>query len=713
MTTLPSVRSLWPACCLLAAVVGPFTAVAHAQIVSKSIGKAERAAADRPAGTWRGTATEALGDGSPLSYPIELEFTGPDDALRLHVRGTARVPAEGQTLTVSISARYEGRFAAGKLALRSTQIEVKIVESGETIPSAPQQLEGTFADGKLTGQVGSQQDGWTKFEATPAGANTTTNAPAPAAVPLAGTYRGTVREPGPDGRELNYPIVFEFTGDAGSLRATAKATVQYPTPNGPTPVEFAGSYQGRVVDGRAELESTQVTARIVAQNRTETLPTQQLRGRFENGRFVGTVDSDGNAPAHVELQREGGAPVPAPVHDRVDDQPAPPVRNGGSRGKSAYDTLVLEPRELPDPSMGGIASHTVLVPKGWQFQGGARWNANPDHIVDFVGELAGPAQESLRFLPNRLFNYSRIQSQLGVQDETRGQRNPDGSTARHAPQKPGEVATEVFLRELRPAASDVELLVAERMPNLEESYRAANKSWLDMIEASLAQMRSQQLPGMQSDSQTWLVVERARVRYRESGVAFEEEFQYAIWGMHSYSQNEMMRTDNGFWLTSMTRSARAKAGELDGRIATLMVCADSVRETPRWAYAVGEIRLAIARAKAEGARANLQAAIQRGEQAARDRAALSDQQMASWRDRQDSLDRMHKATVDTLAERQDFRSAEGKTYTLTNHYDRAFRTSNGGMIITNDVNFRPEADPALRQVQWEELKRVDPFRDGR
>lgn len=713
MTHLPRLRSLWPACCLLAVGIGSFAVAAPAQIVSKGLGKVERPVADRPVGTWRGTATEALGDGSPLTYPVELEFTGTDDALRLHVRGTAKVDAEGQTLTVSISARYEGRFAAGKLALRSTQVDVKVVETGEAIPSAPQQLEGTFANGKLTGQVGSQQDGWTKFEATPAGATPVANDRAPAAVPVTGKYRGTVREAGPDGQELRYPIVFEFTGDAGNLQATANATVQYPTPNGTTPVEFAGSYRGKVQDGRLEMESTRVTARIVAQNRTETLPLQRLVGRLENGRFVGTVESEGNSPAHVELQRDGGKPIDEATNDRVDDEVRPPVRSGAGGGKSAYGTLVLEPQEIVDPAMGGIASHTVLVPRGWRFQGGARWNANPDHIVDFVGELSGPGQESLRFLPNRMFTYARVQSQLGVQDDTRGQQRPDGSTARHAPQKPGEVATEVFLRELRPGASDVELLVAERMPNLEESYRAANKSWLDMIEASLAQLRSQPIAGMQSDSQTWLVVERARVRYRENGASYEEEFQYAIWGMHSYSQNEMMRTDNGFWLTSMTRTARAKAGELDGRVATLMICADSVRETPRWAYAVGEIRLEISRAKTASMRANLQAAIQRGEQAAKDRAALSDQQMASWRDRQDSLDRMHKATVDTLAERQDFRSAEGKTYTLTNHYDRAFRTSNGGMIITNDVNFRPEADPALRQVQWEELKRVDPLRDGR
>jgi hypothetical protein len=32
------------------------------------------------------------------------------------------------------------------------------------------------------------------------------------------------------------------------------------------------------------------------------------------------------------------------------------------------------------------------------------------------------------------------------------------------------------------------------------------------------------------------------------------------------------------------------------------------------------------------------------------------------------------------------------------------------VILTNDPNYRPAADPLVNQVNWEEVQRVDPFR---
>ncbi|MGE3879694.1 MAG: hypothetical protein AB7I19_11570, partial [Planctomycetota bacterium] len=650
----------------LALLVSLLAAAApRAQLVPRELGK-KSSVVDRPAGAWRGTATETIGDGQPLSYAIDLNFRGSDDALQLEVTATAKVPAGEQTLTVRIRALYRGRFAERKLRMNSESVDVQVVETGEKIPSAPQQVEATLENGKLTGRVGSEGDGWTTFTATPRDGAIPAPIPAPAGVALRGKFVGTSREPGPDGNELVYPISIVFRGEGSNAGAEVSADLQYPLQNGgKTPVEYRATFAGNSEGGRFQMRSTRIQIRLPALGRDEQGPAQQFEGRLENGVLTATIGDGGPNVSRIEARPQGGTvdevvttdegPDPSPSPD---PSPRPLPR---PTGRSAYSTLILGTHSIEDPGMGGIVSHTMLVPKDWQFRGGAQWNANPDQLVNFAGELSGPSGESLTFFPTQNFTYTRVQSQLGVNDDTRGQTNADGSIAMHAPQGPGEVAVKYFIPRYRQGATGVEVVTAERLPDLEAATRELQKTTFEFLEQLAAQSRQSSRPDMQVDSQVWFVVERVRVRYRENGVAFEEELQYSLTGNRSMFANELMRTDNGFWIVSEARSARAKAGELDDRLGALWVCADSLRPTPRWSAIVADTRLEIMKARTASMRANLAEIIRRGQDAARTRSEISDMNMAAWRSQQDSMDRVHRARIDAIGERQDFRSADGDT----------------------------------------------------
>jgi hypothetical protein len=714
-------------CWALVAMGGLLIDVPRAQI-GKGIAKATQSAQStptRPEGKWQGTARETV-DGTPLEYAIELDFTGGDDALQLAVSGTAKVPADGRTLTVTLRASYAGTFRDKKLAMRSERIDVRVVETNEQVPAGPQRVEATLTDGVLQGRVGSDDEGWATFTAKKPGSDAGGK---PAAANAAtGSWTGTVREPGPNGREVTYPAVLVFRGTPDDLRAEVTADVQYPMEDGSTtPIEYRASFRGRIRDGELQLKSDSVKIKLVALGRTEDAPPQELLGRITDGVLKGTAGSPGEPPARFEMR-----PAPAPDGRRGDDvrrdegKRDEPGRddvvredtafgdtrnNDGARrgsGGTAYGTLVLRRREITDPGLGGVASHTIAVPEGWQFRGGPVWTGNPDSLVNFVGELRTNDDASLHFLPGQTFRYSRSQTQQGTFDDTRGQTYPDGAIARNAPRQPGEVATDVVLAQLRPNASNVRLVQAERLPKLEEAMRAQMKSMLDMIESLQAQSRTQ-MQGMQSNANTWLAVERSRVRYTEQGVEWEEEVQCALIGFHGTVATELMRSESGTWLVLNARSARAKAGQLDTRLGALWLCGDSVRETPRWSAAVADIRLEISKARTRAMQANLQEIIRRGEQAAKSRAELSDMQMASWRASNDSSDRVQKARIDALGERQDFRASDGNTWTVTNHYDRAFKNADDSIILTNDPNYRPAADARVNAKTWEEMQRVDPF----
>lgn len=702
--------------CLLLLVCGPLTPELRAQLVPKNITTPAKPGVPlRPEGKWQGTARETLEGGRVLEYTIDLDFTGADDALKLLVAGTAKVPADGQELTVTIQARYSGTFRDRKLAMASDSIEVRVVETGQTVPSAPQRVEATLTDGVLQGRVGGDAEGWTTFTAKKLGAAP----PAPAGATFAGRWRGTSREPGPDGRELSYPITIEFHGQAGEVRVEVAADLQYPTGDGAkTPVEYRATFRGRADGGALQARSDKVSIKLVAQNRTEAGPQQQLEARIVDGVMTGTIGGPGGSQdaSRFELRPEGGVrPIRDETHEETIEEPKPvPPRTGG--GGAAYATLVLQRREISDPGLGGVTSHTMSVPTGWQFTGGPVWTGNPDDIVDFVGELRGPAGESLHFVNDSAYRYSRVQSQQGVFDDTKGQTLPDGAIARYSPKQPGEVAVDVLLPRLRPGATNIRLVTAERLPKLEEAMRTLMKPQLDMIEALQAQGRNN--GGLvQTDGSTWLAVERSRVRYEEQGVEWEEEVQCSLLGVHGVVASELMRSDSGSWFVNNVRTARAKVGELDARLGALWLCADSVRETPRWAAAVADMKLELMKAKTEAMRRQtvvqrsaLDEIIRRGELAAKSRAEISDINMQTWKSTQDSLGRVHEARVDALGERQDFRSADGNLHTVTNHYDRAFRNSDNSIILTNDPNYRPAADARVNNVTWEEMQRVDPFR---
>jgi hypothetical protein len=246
------------------------------------------------------------------------------------------------------------------------------------------------------------------------------------------------------------------------------------------------------------------------------------------------------------------------------------------------------------------------------------------------------------------------------------------------------------------------------LPDVEESVRKLHAEQFAMLEALAAQSRST-FGGVQSESQNFLVAERARVRYSEDGVEWEEEVRSTQQGCRNHMRSELMTVDSGFWNIYDVRCARAPAGQLDARLPTLLSIAVTLRETPRWSAALAELQLELAKAKTKAMQIDFEARRQHYAQLAATRNEISDLQMQGWRSRQDSQDRMHKATIDAIRGTHDFRGGDGTTYVVSNQFERAFVDHGGRVLLTNDVNYRPSADQAVNGSQWEEMRRVDPF----
>ncbi|MBK8100795.1 MAG: hypothetical protein IPK26_27220 [Planctomycetes bacterium] len=706
-------------------LLGLLTALLPAQRLGRL---GEKVAPPPPAlaGRLEGIAREPLSDGKVLEYPIALTVSGADDALRFQVSATAQVPVEGGgQIDVAITAIYAGKIAAGEVTMRSEQIRTRIVTTGEEVPVAPQQLIATWRNGVLSGKTGSDAEGWTTFEARPVAERDGRLPIGRPAAGLRGTFRGQGREPGPNGRELVYPVLFQATEQAADFAVEVKADIDYPIDGGGTiATEYRAKFLLTEADGAFAGRSEKAELHIPSQQRTVPLPGQQIKARFDGETLRVQIGDDREGWSRIELRRdqveiprdadhrevrpvgEGGQPVDEIVTggDRsagVGEQRQPPLRTAT---KSAYQTLVLERRELTDPGFGGIASHSLLVPKGWQLEGGVQWTGHPEVYVHLVAAVRGEHGESLHFDWNRALCYSNAPD-AGGQPLRDGEPQPDGSIVAAPPQRAGDAAMRVILPSLRPGATDIEQLSADTLPDVEEQQRAALAPLLKMLEEGAAGLRQ-----MGVDNRHWLHCERVRVRYRQDGQAFEEELRYTVTGMHQSIRTDLSRSDSGNWRVLDVATVRAPAGRLDACLPTLWSLSATLQATPRWHAALGELRRQIMAAKTQGIIASISAARDRALQESRQWQSLSDEQHRSWREQNDASDRVHKAQVDALKEVHDFRDSDGDVHTVTNHFDRAFKNPNGGMILSNDPNYRPAGDASVNQVRWEELQRVDPFR---
>lgn len=374
------------------------------------------------------------------------------------------------------------------------------------------------------------------------------------------------------------------------------------------------------------------------------------------------------------------APVPEPTPVRTDKQ----------------DTLVLEKRELRDPQMNNEVSHVILVPKGWTFTGGVRWTQHVDNYLHFVARMQAPDGAELSFDYDRSFSYASS-THAPSAGQRMGGTDESGNTLLSPPTKPGDAAVRAILPHLRPSATDVRLVDAKTIPEAEQQLRAALAPLLD----ALAQGPT--VEGMGGGP--WLHVEEARVAYTEGGREWEEMVFYSMVGGTIVVRTEYMSADSGNWAVRGVRTVRAPRGQLDASLKTMLALAGTVRETARWSTMVHELRMRLQQIRHEGNMAVLREMGKRSQIAAQTSSQLSDMQMASWRKQQESSDRMHRATVNSIVGVEDYRTTDGNAIALDNRFDRVFQDGIGNVILTNDVSYDPNADRNLTG-DWAQLQRL-------
>ncbi len=123
--------------------------------------------ADPLLGTWRGTAQDELDDGGVVTYPVVLMITKRDGGYSARVEAELTMRDDRQrSVTVKVTGDFDGQVRADRAQFKSRKLEMLVVQTGERIPMAPQQIVATLQGGVLVGRAGSDDEGWANFRCT-------------------------------------------------------------------------------------------------------------------------------------------------------------------------------------------------------------------------------------------------------------------------------------------------------------------------------------------------------------------------------------------------------------------------------------------------------------------------------------------------------------------------------------------------------------------
>jgi len=324
-------------------------------------------------------------------------------------------------------------------------------------------------------------------------------------------------------------------------------------------------------------------------------------------------------------------------------------------------TLHMKAIAVADPIVGGDVAFRMLVPSGWQTQGGIEWNFNLADLAYGRFRVFDPAgHDALEVFPN----YTRMWS------------NQYALT-------PGTLYGGCVLEPPPASAGDWVASVASQARTAARNLRVANRARLAELERVLS------ANGAQASA------ERVRLSYEEGGVSIDEDVYCAI-------TIETSPYGNGtiLWRPARLYSYRARQGELDSRQGLVQAMADSVRVELGWFAKYQQVL----RMKNDANFAAIAAAGELSRRISANSDAILAMYRGAWEAQQSAYDRVSRGFSEATRSVQSYADpAKSYPVELPAGYRHAWVSAGGEYYLSND-----EVDPnTAGTTAW---KRLEPAR---
>jgi hypothetical protein len=333
----------------------------------------------------------------------------------------------------------------------------------------------------------------------------------------------------------------------------------------------------------------------------------------------------------------------------------------------------LKPFVYTDTEGTGLELFRMLVPVGWQVQGGCRWlldNPSMPAVVAFQAFNPQGAQ-AFEVLPNMNLTWSdnpttRMLFPIGARYFGAEVRPPMGIR---------QAMHELVLPRYRSMMQNLRILREEPMPDLPQAARSDAPLTGGAAEGGMV-----------------------RISYDWQGVSFEENIYGMVEMWRTPIPGMFGSTQLVTWLVDFLFSIRAAQGQLDAAGDLFKVMLGSFRLNPHWYAAFRSIIHQLGQMQVQ----RIHHIGEIGSIYARTGSEMREQNLRDWYARQEVYDRL--ATDQSRAIRgvdAFYDPHREEVVELPSGYGHAWADNLGGYIVTDDPNFNPNTQSNLH---WEPME---------
>lgn len=335
----------------------------------------------------------------------------------------------------------------------------------------------------------------------------------------------------------------------------------------------------------------------------------------------------------------------------------------------------LVPFSYTDREGTGLECFRMLLPAGWQSQGGLQWQpGNPGRPAVLMIRFYNPAgAEALEFLPAQSFYWTS--------DPLSQMLKPPGSLYYGNEVRPPMDATSVLTQVVLPRFRNIPGLQAaqpERLPQLPDQMRSLSAAPNTQVQADGA---------------------RIRVQYTLGSTPVEEEIFAVVEATYIGQPGPLGFSGMIFWVADYLFACRAAKGRLDGLTDLFQTIIHSFRINPQW-YAQ---MLQISQWMMQNEIQHIHQIGQFSRQWSQMSSEISDQSMAAYTQRQQVMDRLSTQFSQYMRGVDEYQDPNlGGSVELPSGYQQAWSNPLGEYWLTDDPNFDPNRDAS---GTWTPLER--------
>lgn len=383
----------------------------------------------------------------------------------------------------------------------------------------------------------------------------------------------------------------------------------------------------------------------------------------------------------------------APSASSLAEAPSPSPPSGTSDGAAASSgATVFREHRIVDPGLNDMVATTVLVPKGWEVEGGITRPAPQYYSMPVLLDVkfVAPDGRQARQFPGYVFEFNNQQPAEPFSPTM------DGNMYLPLPESPGAWLMEMARISPDPTMSNLRLVSEEMEPELTRQLRQSSASTYQMIDQTNATTAAMGF-GMEFDTQVTTVV----LQYTKDGMELEETILLAWQYMINVVQGQVT---SGNWGIVTMKSLRGPVGSDYLNDPELMAIFQSARPNPAWVQEMNNYWTELARIRHRGATERRNHSIAAHQKRMQTLNETSEIISSGWKARTEMGEAGHQKFIDSIHEVTPYQTPSGETVKLPSFYDHVYTDNDGNYILNNDAFYEPNRDPAVNNRSWQRIE---------